>query len=573
MSPVRNCATVLGAPAIAGSARVVLVANALSLSRISRRLLSTSVSSSLTKKVFWGPKVVFGGDQFQHTIDRGTIVVDRRGDIVACFPGETREEAFTRAKTATLSDAGDPAPNCHEFIDLSSLLQPHSSTTTFSSCLSPGLIDVHTHISALGRNWEGYTTATQAAAAGGVTTIIGMPLNSLPPTCSVAQVEAELAEAHQRSKLFVDVGLWGGVIPGTVALTDQLCSLLSHPNILGLKAFLSPLPAAAGYQAISPTQLLEVAKLCGTFDKPILVHSELMTAQQASEAAQQAYDSGDPSLSLDESWTAHVQSRPVKWEQDAVRVVVEATQYCDMHIVHLSDGLGCLPIIDQAKHEIRESTDSFHHEQVSSQKAGRRRHRRLTVETCPHYLLLDTSQMRDGDTTVKCFPPIRGPEQRRELWLGLSTGLIDMIASDHSPCEPSMRKATMRNAWGGLSGLQYQLPATWTSAHRANGESSSIRPDETKIAKWWSSNPAKMAGLDDRGSIEPGKRADFVWWDTDFVGIPDSYMREYHRWRGDCFYSSQELRGRVLGTWLTGTQIYDGMKDEFGADLGSYICR
>jgi allantoinase len=578
-----------GVPAqegIAGAALIRLVMGPASgghtarSSSTPRRCWLSSVSPWSMGKVFWAPRVVFGGDRLDYMVDRGTVLVDRRGMIVGCFPGESREDALAR-----MTDDAPATRSGREFIDLSAMVPPPSSLPTTAAtassstpCLSPGLIDVHTHISSLGRDWEGYTTATQAAAAGGVTTVIGMPLNSLPPTCSVAEVEQELEEARA-SELFVDVGLWGGVLPETADLTEQLSDLLGHPNVLGLKAFLSPLPAGAGYQAISPVQLLEVAKVCGSFDKPILVHSELMTLDEASEEARRAYDSsGSSSPLLDNSHHAHVQSRPTKWEQDAVRVVVEATQHCDMHIVHLSDGLGCLPIIEEAKQVARESGDETTHFGLAhSQKQGwheqRRRRRRLTVETCPHYLLLDSSQIRDGDTTVKCFPPIRGPEQRRELWRGLSTGLIDMIASDHSPCEPSMRRRAMRDAWGGLSGLQYQLPATWTAAQRANEENGAIGADEARLALWWSSNPARMAGLDDRGNIEPGKRADFVGWDTSHVGIPSGYSREYHRWKGDCFYSSQELQGRVLGTWLSGTLVYDGIHDSFGPDLGNYICR
>jgi allantoinase len=142
-----------------------------------------------------------------------------------------------------------------------------------------------------------------------------------------------------------------------------------------------------------------------------------------------------------------------------------------------------------------------------------------------------------------------------------------MIASDHSTCEPTMRQQSIRNAWGGLSGLQYQLPATWTAANQM----SEWNAAEIDMAKWWSRNPAGMAGLSDRGSIEPGKRSDLVVWDTAYVDAPDNHSREYHRWKGDCYYSSQKLRGRVLETWLGGTQIYDGIKDELLCEMGSYI--
>lgn len=498
---------------------------------------------SCITKTFWSPRVVFGGsDNMKCTIDQGSIVVNvQNGIIESCHPGESRDES--RAKRGTTTT----------FVDLSSSIK-----SSDSCCLSPGLIDVHTHISSLGRNWEGYTTATQAAAAGGITTIIGMPLNSLPPTCSVEVVEQELALANQSSsELFIDVGLWGGVLPETVSSLQTnnndnhpLSELLAHPHVLGLKAFLSPLPPGAGYQAVTREQLLRVSQLCGSFEKPILVHSELMTQEELEQSMQSAFP-GDGSR--DNSYDAHVKSRPVEWEQNAIQLVIDCTKYCDMHIVHLSDALGCLPLIKTAKSQ----------------------NKKLTVETCPHYLLLDTHQIKDGDVRVKCFPPIREPEQREELWDGLSSGLIDMIASDHSPCEPSMRaQHSIRTAWGGLTGLQYQLQATWTASKKvANDKNSScFFFDEADIARWWSINPAKLAGLHhDRGSIEPGKQADFVFWNPNYLDKPKNYTREYHRWKGDCYYSTQELFGRVLSTWKSGIQVYDGINDKLLKSNGKYI--
>lgn len=507
-----------------------------------------SSTNNKTSKTFWSPRVVFGGaNENDWSVQQGAIRINsNNGFIEKCLPGVSRDQARSESWCSA-----------SEFVDLSKLVASEAADAT--TCLSPGLVDVHTHISTLGRNWEGYGTATQAAAAGGITTIIGMPLNSLPPTVSVVEVELELQHALQESSgLYVDVGLWGGVLPETATNIEQLTNLLSHPNVLGLKAFLSPLPDGAGYQAITPEQLLEVAKLCGSFDKPILVHSELMTVAEQEAVASQCYPSDG---SQDDSHLAHVQSRATRWEQDAVRVVIDAAQHCDMHVVHLSDGLGCLPLIEQAKASL----------------LGISR-RRLTVETCPHYLLLDTDQIA-GDNRVKCFPPIRESAQRRRLWEGLISGMIDMIASDHSPCEPFMRRTSMKAAWGGLSGLQYQLPATWTAAQRimeesptSSGKDASVAVTEKEMAHWWSYRPAGLSGLKDRGSIEPGKRADFVLWDTSFVGPPDSYAKEYHRWKGDSYYASQDLCGRVLGTWLVGKQIYDGINDcLLLADQGSYI--
>jgi allantoinase len=193
----------------------------------------------------------------------------------------------------------------------------------------------------------------------------------------------------------------------------------------------------------------------------------------------------------------------------------------------------------------------------------------LTVETCPHYLLLDESRVSDGDTRIKCFPPIRSAENREQLWAGLQSGLIDMIASDHSPCEPPMRHMETENfqtAWGGLSGLQYQLQATWTGAVPR-------QCTLADMAKWWSENPAQLAGLDKyKGKIKVQYQADLCWWDTDYVGAPNDYSREYHRWKGTTYFAENvEMVGRVLGTWVKGQLVYDGLQDQHYSPQGSLL--
>jgi allantoinase len=411
------------------------------------------------------------------------------------------------------------------------------------------MIDVHAHISALGRNWEGYETATKAAAAGGITTLMGMPLNSVPSTTTLEAVQLEKEQAARES-LYVDVGLWGGAVPGNLL---SLHALLESPYIFGLKAFLAPLPATAGYDSVTPDQLLDAAKICGPTRKPILVHSELMTYEESRDATEDAYANTEPS-----SYGAHVRSRPAVWEQDAVRIVCAATRpdpndesvSCRMHIVHLSDARGCLPIIRACKASLSSSWE-------------------LTVETCPHYLLLDDTQIQDGDTRVKCFPPIRDAENREALWNGLSDGLVDMVASDHSPCEQHMRMMESKNmkmAWGGLSGLQYQLQATWTSACDRG-----FTPVE--MARWWSENPAKLIGLSNqKGRIAVGQNGDLCWWDPNHKGPPSEYSQEYHRWKGmTVFADNPVLQGRVLGTWVRGDHVYDGIVDTHVQPAGKLL--
>lgn len=484
---------------------------------INRLISSSSLSSksedlpSSSSSVFWCGQVVF-----PQQVRQGTVEV-ANGKIINTTPGQSKSEAEQMALQRNAN-----------FVDLGE-----------NSCLSPGLVDVHVHISALGRDWEGYMTASKAAAAGGITTIIGMPLNSLPPTICAENFALE-QEAAGESQLFVDVGLWGGVVSQNCNAED-LDNLLSS-GVLGLKAFLAPLPPAAGYEAISPEQLLEASKICGRHNKPILVHSELMTADQVQQYSQESFDRWG-----NQSQQAHLNCRPPEWEQKAVEVVCQAASFCAMHVVHLSNAL-CLERIRLTKQDPSKE---------------------LTVETCPHYLMLDSEMMEDGDTRVKCFPPIRDPANRENLWQGMASGLIDMVASDHSPCETSMRcreSGNMKDAWGGLTGLQYQLQATWREASKRN-----FTPLD--MARWWSSNPCAMANLSTmKGSIEPGKQADLCWWDPDHMGAPNDYCQEYHRWAGDTVFASDpNMRGRVLGTWVNGVKVYDGLSDQHLDIAGSFI--
>lgn len=464
---------------------------------------------------------------------------EENGKVLACHPNESLSQTRERRRRLSPSSNTDVSDLGLDFV------------------LSPGLIDVHTHISALGRNWEGYTTATKAAAAGGITTIMGMPLNSIPSTTTLEAVELEKGQASTHSEMFVDVGLWGGVVPENLESVDILKSLIDSPYIFGLKAFLAPLPPAAGYQAVTPAQLIEAARICGTRSlrkKPILVHSELMTEEESLQQADKAFEQVESDV---QSYQGHLQSRSAKWEQDAVRVVCQAAESCQMHVVHLSDARGCLPIIKEWKRNNSTLSSS------------------LTVETCPHYLLLDETKIHRGETRVKCFPPIRDRVNRKMLWEGLTkkdskgNSLIDMIASDHSPCEPYMRHmetGDFRTSWGGLSGLQYQIQATWTAfcEESQNSDEDNLHSSLLEMSRWWSSNPAKLAGVSSKkGVIAPGYYADLCWWDPLHKGAPNEYSREYHRWAGTTFFADNtSMRGRVLGTWLKGRKVYDGLEDE-----------
>jgi len=441
-----------------------------------------------------------------------------------------------------------------------------------SIALSPGLIDVHCHISELGRDWEGYHTATRAAAAGGITTLMGMPLNSIPATSTVNALQQEI-RAASKVDMMADVGLWGGAVPSNTSDDDGLASLgqLLDAGVFGLKAFLAPLPPDAGYETVTPEQLRCAAKICGEKNKPLLVHSELMTQENQDVKADESYKGRGKG-----SYEAHVASRPAQWERSAVQVVCDLTTDCHMHVVHLSDA-GCLDIIKKTKRQL-------------SQQRKRRKKGNLTVETCPHYLLFDSESLPDGDTRYKCFPPIRSKNNQKELWRGLlgdinNPSLVDMIASDHSPCTPDLRlqdTSDVRKAWGGLTGLQYQLPATAMALNRAFGTDDEEKDRDydmlASLADWWSNAPSHLVpGLSlFKGTIDIGQQADLCAWDSNHVGKPSEFSVEHHRWKEGGVYADMNLRGRVVGTWLRGVRVYDGETDSFPAEgtgdgVGSFM--
>ena len=452
--------------------------------------------------VLWCRRIIFK----DHSCQPGTIRLEN-GTISHCIPGQSEQDARKFA---------DSVPH--------TIFRSLGGSTT----LSPGLIDVHVHISELGRDWEGYHSATRAAAAGGITTLMSMPLNSIPPTVTVSAIQQEL-NAASKYNLMADVGLWGGVIPSTLE-SGELATVVKHPAIFGIKAFLAPLPPSAGYEAVTPEQLKEVATLCGRHDKPLLVHSELMTEEASRQEAELAFQkSGDNSC-----YESHLKSRPAQWERDAVHVVSSLVDRCDMHIVHLSDA-GCLP-------------------QIAKTKASNSNYR-LTVETCPHYLLFEAEGIPNRDTRYKCFPPIREAKNRQQLLKAVKEGLIDMIASDHSPCDHALRKreeGDLKTAWGGLTGLQYQLPATLAAMPGL---------DAVLLSKLESSRPASLIpGLSpQKGSIAVGNQADLGAWDSDVVYSSN----EHHRWQNDCLYTEIPLKGHVVGTWLSGLQVYNGETNVF----------
>ncbi|MBI4057152.1 MAG: allantoinase AllB [Elusimicrobia bacterium] len=383
-----------------------------------------------------------------------------------------------------------------------------------NSVIMPGLVDTHVHINEPGRtDWEGFETATKAAAAGGVTTLIDMPLNSTPVTTSLSSFFTKTKSAE--GKCWVDLGFWGGVVPDN---QDQIQPMIEH-GIFGFKSFLIH-SGIDDFPSVSESDLDQVLPLLSEKRIPLLVHAET----NAPRSPQSPHP--DPRL-----YTYFLASRPPDWEDAAIRLLIDLCRKyrSPIHIVHLS-WAGALPLIAQARKEGLP----------------------LTVETCPHYLSFSAEDIPDGRTEFKCCPPIREKRNREELWEGLKQGEIDFIVSDHSPSPPQLKEADSGDflkAWGGISSLQLSLSAMWSQAHRRNISLS-------QLTQWMSTRPAEFAGLGKRkGKIAPGYDADLTVWDPEKKFIVDS-SRIHHKHKLTP-YTGETLDGIVQMTFLRGAKIYE----------------
>jgi allantoinase len=377
----------------------------------------------------------------------------------------------------------------------------------------PGLVDTHVHMNDPGRaDWEGAEHATRAAAAGGVTTIVDMPLNSIPATTSVAGFEAKLRALDGRCH--VDVGFWGGVVPGnSMALRP-----LAGRGVLGFKCFLVP-SGVPEFDHVTETDLREALPILAAVQKPLLVHAELPRELL------------DPDPGRDpRKYSTWLNSRPPGSEHAAIELLVQLGREtgAHVHIVHLASA-DALPILDEAR------------------SAGVS----ITVETCPHYLTFAAEDIPDGATTFKCAPPIRESRHREGLWEGLRQGRIQVVASDHSPAPPSMKDVADGNflrAWGGIASLQLGLAAVWTAGR---GRGITV---ET-IARLMASMPAALAGLGRmKGAIAPGYDADLVIWDPDAETTVDP--RQLHQRHPLTPYADMRVSGQVHATFLRGEMIW-----------------
>ncbi len=402
------------------------------------------------------------------------------------------------------------------------------------SVLMPGIVDSHVHINEPGRTeWEGFATATRAAAAGGVTTLVDMPLNSVPATTSREGLQAKI-EAMEGS-VRVDVGLWGGVVPGN---SGELESLLDG-GVLGFKAFLVP-SGVEEFGHVGEVELRAAMPILARRGAVLLAHAE--APGPIEKAAEVWNDAGPAELS---DYGRYLRSRPDAAEVEAVELLVRLCRElcCRVHIVHVSSA-EALPVLRRAREEGLP----------------------ITAETCPHYLTFAAEDVPEGAVELKCAPPLRSRDNRERLWNGRE-GVIDLVATDHSPCPPEMKQVDsgdFRGAWGGISSLQLALPAVWTGA-RGRG----FRVAD--LAEWMCAAPARLAGLDGRkGALVPGYDADLVIWNPEasFTVEPE---RLHHRHRLTP-YAGRTLHGVVERTILRGETIYqDG--DLVGPPGGRLLTR
>jgi allantoinase len=385
-----------------------------------------------------------------------------------------------------------------------------------NAVVMPGLVDAHVHVNEPGRTeWEGYATATRAAAGGGVTALVDMPLNSIPPTTTRAGFSEKLKAA--REQCWIDVAFWGGVVPGN---TDELAPLIDA-GVRGFKCFLVH-SGVDEFPNVGEGDLLEAMPQIATLKTVLLVHAEL---SGPIESAAGAIARNNP-----KQYLTFLQSRPRAAENEAIALMIKLSRQTGarIHIVHHSSS-DVLPLLRSAK------ADGVP----------------ITVETCPHYLTFAAEEIADSATEFKCCPPVRERENRERLWEALSEGVIDMVVSDHSPCTPHLKQKEQGDflqAWGGIASLQFGLPVMWTNAKDRGFNFSDL-------AEWMSRRPAQLAGLDHRkGALKPGYDADIAVWDPEatFVVEP-SLIHHKHKLTP---YNGRTLNGVVEAVYLRGQKIY-----------------
>ncbi|KAJ8761624.1 hypothetical protein K2173_004400 [Erythroxylum novogranatense] len=393
--------------------------------------------------------------------------------------------------------------------------------------LMPGLIDVHAHLDDPGRtDWEGFPSGTKAAAAGGVTTLIDMPLNSFPSTVSAQTLRLKIEAAA--NNIYVDVGFWGGLVPENAFNRSSLEALL-NAGALGLKSFMCP-SGINDFPMTNASHIKEGLAVLAKYRRPLLVHAEIQ--QDSGIYSEDGADNP-------RSYSTYLKTRPPSWEEAAISELLTVSkdtrtgasaEGAHLHIVHLSDAGSSLQLLRSAKND----GDS------------------VTVETCPHYLAFSAEEIQDGDTRFKCAPPIRDVANKEMLWKALLDGDIDMLSSDHSPTVPELKllsEGDFLRAWGGISSLQFILPVTWSYGRNYGATFE-------QLAMWWSERPAKLAGQELKGAIAVGKHADIAIWEPSVEFEINDDLPVYVKHPSISAYFGSKLSGKVLATFVRGNLVY-----------------
>jgi allantoinase len=415
--------------------------------------------------------------------------------------GERPAAVAVRDGRIAAIDGRDDAPPAGTRVDLGEV------------ALLPGLVDTHVHVNEPGRTeWEGFATATRAAAAGGVTTIVDMPFNSLPPVTTAAALAAKREAAAGRC--FTDVGFWGGAVPGNTGELRALHDL----GVFGFKCFTAD-SGVPEFPPLSYGEMEEVFAEIASFRGLVIVHAE---------------DPSSLSAPVGGGYDSFLAARPSSAEHRAIEQVIRLAERTGVraHILHLSAAGGVEPL---ARARVRGAA--------------------ITAETCPHYLTLSAADIRRGDTHFKCCPPIRDAANQEGLWSGLAAGVIGCVVSDHSPCPPELKRGGFDQAWGGISSLQLGLPAVWTEARRRGHRLADV-------VRWMSAAPAALAGIAGKGAIAVGNDADLVAFAPD----EEWTVGDLHHRHPVTPYSGRTLTGAVRWTWLRG-------RPADGSPIGSLLER
>lgn len=381
------------------------------------------------------------------------------------------------------------------------------------SLLMPGLVDPHVHLNEPGRTaWEGFATGTRSAAAGGITTLVDMPLNCSPVTTTAAAVDQKAKAAE--GQLQVNCGFWGGIVPGN----DREIEQMINKGVLGFKAFLTH-SGIDEFPNVTEQDLHKAMPIIARHHLPLLVHCEISTNLKSQSAKDER------------SYQNYLSSRPATWEDDAIALMIRLCELynCRVHIVHLSSASSIAQI-----------------------KQAKEKGLPITVETAQHYLYFNAEEIPDAETAYKCAPPIREKANNDQLWQALQEGIIDFVATDHSPAPPEMKETASGNlmkAWGGIASLQLALPVLWTAARKRN-------IPVTNMAQWLSTNPAILPGLNgSKGKIARGYDADLVLWNPNKTfTVTAEQLHHKHKLTP---YLNQELYGVVEQTWLNGKLVFD----------------